>query len=210
MEDIRFSNITLPAYVLTTGEENTVAAILKQFEDKPEFELTILPLDNERYPPISYWEILRNCIRQAISNDDDVIIICDDEHSFTDKYERDIFIQHILDAHTQGCELLSGGIEEADQVVQVARSRFWINHFTSSPFLVLYRKVFEKILAEPYHGIEPPEAVLSEIATNKILIYPFISAPRHPDTVVLKYAGTESFLKKVIEVHNLYSKTIMD
>lgn len=63
-----------------------------------------------------------------------------------------------------------------DQVLPLTDNLFWIDHFYGSSFMVLYRSLYDDILE-----VDKPEGLnfleyLSNISSQKLLVYPFISS----------------------------------
>lgn len=125
-----FDNIILPVYIINLKERpERLAHVLQQFEGKPEFELHITEAIKHNIGAVGLWQTMRQCVQAGLNNDDDLIIICEDDHTFTEHYNRDVFIQNILEAHAQGCDVLSGGIGGFNR----RKQRVWISR-RKNPF----------------------------------------------------------------------------
>ncbi len=129
-----FNHILLPVYIINLKERSDrLACVLRQFEDKPEFEINIVDAVKHNIGAIGLWHSIRKCVETGIARGDDFIIICEDDHTFTEHYNRDLFIQNILEAHAQGCDVLSGGIGGFNHAVPITANRYWIDHFWFAP-----------------------------------------------------------------------------
>lgn len=171
-----FENITIPTYIINLKERtDRLAYILNQFAGKPEFELHPVEACTHEIGAVGLWQSIVKIINQVKDGDDDVIIICEDDHSFTAHYDRDVFIQHVIDASEQHAEVLSGGIGGFGKAVPVTADRYWINWFWCTQFIVLFRPVFQKILDFEFKDNDTADGVFSELTTHKMVIYPFIS-----------------------------------
>ena len=124
---------------------------------------------------LGLWLTIRKIIRLALKNDEDVIIICEDDHEFTKDYHKDTFIQNIIEANEQGADYLSGGTGGFYLAIPISKQRFWVNPCSSTQFIVIYKKFFEKILNEPFDDHVIADILLSEITSHKMVVYPFIS-----------------------------------
>ena len=62
--------------------------------------------------------------------------------------------------------------------IGVSENRYWINCIHSTQFLVLYKSIFQKILDEEYDETITVDDALSEITSNKMIIFPFISVQK--------------------------------
>jgi hypothetical protein len=217
-DDDDYNNITIPTYVINLPERNERKAyIKKQFEGKDEFEVTITEAIKNTNGALGLWLSIRKIIQIAIANDDDVIIICEDDHQFTPQYSKDYLIKNIIDAHYHGADMLSGGIGHFAQAMPISQNRFWIDIFYSTQFLVLYRKVFQKILDNPFDGQVTADDFLSNIASNKMVLFPFISTQiefgysdvtnrnNEPGFVESLFANTINRLEILKRIYNKYS-----
>lgn len=72
-------------------------------------------------------------------------------------------------------EILTGGTDDAALVIPITKKLFWVGEFSSTQFLVFFKNVFQKIIDEPVDENVPVAERLSEIASNKMIFYPFIS-----------------------------------
>lgn len=57
--------------------------ILKQFEDKSEFNTSIIEACIDIKGNIGLWNSILKIIRIAVDNKEDFIILCEDDHTFT-------------------------------------------------------------------------------------------------------------------------------
>ena len=83
----------------------------------------------------------------AKEREDDVIVICEDDHFFTENYSSGLLFKEIQEAYMQGAELLSGGIGGFGQAVPVGYHRYWVDWFWNTQFIVIYSSAFDTILS---------------------------------------------------------------
>lgn len=114
----------------------------------------------------------------AQSKNEDIIILCEDDHTFTHEYNRNYFFDNLVDAFTSGADLLSGGIGGFGNASQIAPHRFKVDWFYSTQFVVLSSKLFEEILQYEFKQNDTADGVLSLLARNKQVIFPFISVQK--------------------------------
>ena len=74
----------------------------------------------------------------AKEQEEDVIVICEDDHFFTENYSPGLLFKEIREAYMQGAELLSGGIGGFGQAIPVGYHRYWVDWFWSTQFIVIY------------------------------------------------------------------------
>lgn len=176
VEDSTYENIYFPTYILHDPENPAqLQNIKEQFKNKEEFEINIIEASNYHTCTNSYAEELKKIIETAIDNDDDIIIICEDTHQFTENYSKAYFIKNIIEAHQQGANLLMGSVSDFDSAVLLSENRFWLSSFLSSKFIVVFNKMFHAILAEPFNDPVTTDNILSGITSHKIVLFPFIS-----------------------------------
>lgn len=166
----------LPVYVINL--KNRIERrkhIEEQFENKSEFKVRIIEAVEHSIGAIGLWQSIVKVIQIAIEHEDDIIIICEDDHTFTPAYSKDYLLRNIIEADQQGSELLSGGIGGFGFAVPVATNRYWVDWFWSTQFIVLFKPLFQKILSYNFKDSDTADGVLSMIAKDKMTIYPFIS-----------------------------------
>ena len=111
----------------------------------------------------------------AESKKEDIIIICNDGHAFTNNYSKDYLVSNIIEAGIQGIELLFGGVGNYGTAVPIANNRYWLDNYHSIQFAVFYKPIFEKILKYKFKETDDVDSVLSSLSKNCCVLYPFIS-----------------------------------
>jgi GR25 family glycosyltransferase involved in LPS biosynthesis len=171
-----YNTLTIPTYIINLPEHTErLARIKQQFENKPEFDVTIVEACKHEISAVGLWESIRKIIRMAIDADDDVIIICEDDHEFTEHYSKAYLLKNVIEAHANGINYLSGGCVYTEKEVLVTSNRFWASRCHGTRFMVLYKSFFQQILDEPFEDNIIPDMLLSEITSRKMVLYPFIS-----------------------------------
>ncbi|MCO5945639.1 hypothetical protein [Mucilaginibacter flavidus] len=169
-------NISIPTYIINLPERTERKAhIINQFNDKPEFEVTIVQACRHKIGAVGLWQSFRKIVQMAIDNDDDVIIICEDDHRFTADYSREYLLKNILEAHRQDVEYMSGGTSYFNFAIPVSANRFWVDTCLATQFVILYKKAFESVLSEPFDDTVVADILLSRITANKMILSPPVS-----------------------------------
>ncbi|WP_240646704.1 glycosyltransferase family 25 protein [Chitinophaga rhizosphaerae] len=170
-------SVNLPVYVINLKKRTDRRIhIESQFKDRPEFNVIIVDACEHDYGHIGLWNSLRKVIEIAIQSDDDVIVVCEDDHTFTEHYNKQYLISNILEAHEQGCDILAGGIGGCGSVVPITKNRYWTDWFWCLQFTVIFKKFFRVILNESCdEDCSPADNKLSEMTGNKMILHPFIS-----------------------------------
>lgn len=171
--------ITIPTYVINLPERHERLEHIKgQFKDRKEFDVTIVNACKHEIGAYGLWMSIRKIIQTAIENNEDVIIICEDDHQFTEYYSKEHLLRNILLAHSHGAGYLSGGTGRFGYTVPITENLFWVNYCLSAQFVVLYRKFFKSILDEPFNERVVADLLYSEMTSNKMILYPFISSQK--------------------------------
>lgn len=208
-------DISVPTYVINLQERTDRREhILKEFSQRTEFDLIIVSACKHSRGAVGLWQSIRNIIILALENDDDVIVICEDDHKFTEHYSRDVFSETLLQAHYQGVEILLGGIGGFGVVQPLTRKSFWVSSFYSTQFMVLYRPIFSKILEVEFGEFDTADGILSDVTSNKVAFFPFISVQKdfgYSDVTALNnctlglvdklFADTSARLEKIYNRH---------
>jgi len=173
------ANLCLPTYVINLRERtDRKKHIEDQFKGKPEFDVRYVEAVKNRTGSLGLWLTIRKIIKHAQEKDDDLVLICEDDHEFTRDYRRDVLFKNIIEAYNEGTDILSGGIGGFDYGLQVCPDRFWIHPFFSTQFIIIYRHFFQPILNEPFDKKVTADGILSQLSGKKMVIYPFISVQK--------------------------------
>lgn len=177
-----YDTITLPTYIIASPEcvEN-FTGIERQFSGRNEFDVIKVEEIKHKIAAVRLWLSIRKVIETAIENEDDVIVISTAEHEFTEYYSRDLFIQNIIESNEESVDFLSGGTANFRVALPISRNKYWINPCMSIQFIVMYKRFFEKILNEPFDENVIPADLLSEMTSNKMVLFPFISVKKDLD-----------------------------
>lgn len=170
------SDIAIPTYVINLKDRpERLKYVLSQFEGKAEFDIHVVEACRHEIGAVGLWKSIVKIIKEVIDGDDDVIIICEDDHTFTPDYSREEFIHHVIKAAEQGADVLSGGIGGFGNAYPIGTKRYWVDWLWCTQFIVIYRPFFRRILDEPFADTDTADGKISEMAGNKMVIYPFIS-----------------------------------
>lgn len=170
------NTITVPTYIINLPERTERRDhILQQFSGKPEFDITLVEGIKHEVGALGLWLSIRKVIKMAMENDDDVIVICEDDHEFTGDYSSSFLFQNIMEAHAQGADYLSGGAGGLRYAIPITQNRYWLNPCFSTQFIIVFKKFFAQILDEPYDESVIADMQLSSMTGHKMVMYPFIS-----------------------------------
>ncbi|SJZ95570.1 hypothetical protein SAMN04488128_10228 [Chitinophaga eiseniae] len=178
--NLEYDSLCIPTYVINLPERtDRLMHIKSEFEGRKEFNVTVIEACKHHIGAFGLWLSIRKIVGIAMENNDDVILICEDDHQFTNSYSKEYLLQNILEAHHDGIDYLSGGTGRFDCVVPITSNRYWVSHCLSTQFIILYKKFFTKILNEPYDESTISDLLLSSITSQKMLLYPFVSIQKN-------------------------------
>lgn len=170
------SETMIPTYVINLKKRtDRKQHILEQFKSKNEFQINFCDGVIHSNGQVGLWKSIRNIIKLAIEKDEDVVLICEDDHEFISNYEKSFLIENIVRAHALGAEVLLGGICNYQSAVKASDNLFWVNEFYCTQFMVVYKRFFQDILNADYSEPMTVDGKISSIATNKLVLYPFVS-----------------------------------
>ncbi|WP_407499940.1 hypothetical protein [Elizabethkingia anophelis] len=180
MSEFDFKNIILPVYIINIIERpERFNHIINEFKNRFEFEINIIQSHKHIKGNVGLWNNIKECVRQAIEKEEDLIIICEDDHIFTNDYNKDDFIREILYSHAQGAKVILGGVSGFKHAVPISRTRYWVNSFWGTQFVVVFSSLFQEILNYPFADNDAADAVFSEMTSHKMVLYPFISVQKY-------------------------------
>lgn len=68
------------------------ASITEQFDGRDLFDINLVRPVPDKVASNSLWRTILSIVEKANGGDDEVIVICEDDHIFTPAYDRDLFI----------------------------------------------------------------------------------------------------------------------
>ncbi|MBD5351554.1 MAG: methyltransferase domain-containing protein [Bacteroides sp.] len=170
------SRAFIPTYVINLPERtDRLEHIRKEFEGRPEFDLHIVEASRHEIGAIGLWQSICRIITEAKESDEDFVLICEDDHFFTEAYNRERLLHQIMLAGAMGAQMLSGGIGDFSNLVPLPGGVAWIDRFWCTQFIVIYRNAYDLILSAPFSLRDVADEKLSALLTAKMVTVPFIS-----------------------------------
>lgn len=166
----------IPVYAINMKErEERRRHIISEFQNRKEFQFNLVEACAHSIGAVGLWNSMIKIIEMAKNRNDDIIIICEDDHYFTDNYSPGLLFMEVMEAYMQNADVLSGGIGGFGHGVPVGRHRYKVDWFWCTQFIVIYSSFFDKMLNYSFKETDTADGVISQLATNKMVIYPFIS-----------------------------------
>lgn len=191
-----------------------------EFLDKPEFELHIVPAIENENGAWGLWQTFHSIVAIEAQKESDFFIFCEDDHTFTQDYDKDTLMANIAEANQLGADLLSGGMSWLSRPVQISPSLFHVDAFNGMQFTVVYRRFYSKILAYQTKEGFVTDAFLSSVSENVYVVYPFISTQKefgYSDVtsrnnengrVTSLFCNMRKWLKRLDKVYRFYHHAI--
>lgn len=177
MKNETYEGLQISTYIINLSESvERRIHIEKQFLNKPEFLLQFVTAEIHTIAAVGLWNSIIKIIEHAFYNTtDDVILICEDNHTFTDTYDRDKFFHHIFQGAKHNTHIIFGGIGGGHNIVTATDGMYWADMVWCTQFIVVFREAFPIILKSSFSESDVVDEFLSKILPNKLVIWPFIS-----------------------------------
>ncbi len=166
----------IPVYAFNLkSRSDRLKSLQQQFSGRKEFNVTYMEAVHNKIGALGLWQSICNAVKLAVQRREDLIILCEDDHIFTEAYNYDYLLSNIAGAYAQGAELLNGGIGGFGTAIPVAANRCCVDWFWSTQFVVLFEPIFNKILEYDFKDTDTADGVLSILAQKAQVLYPPIS-----------------------------------
>jgi GR25 family glycosyltransferase involved in LPS biosynthesis len=176
---IDVSELMIPTYIINLRiRTDRRQHITSQFDTKIEFKISYCDAVHHNKGQIGLWESIKKVIKVAQKKGEDVILITEDDHLFTDYYNKNLFIRNVIKAHSLGADIMLGGISNYQNTVRASENLFWIDEFYCTQFMIVYKRFFKDILSAEYDENMSVDGLISSISSNKMVIYPFASVQK--------------------------------
>lgn len=175
---IRFqaTDCFIPTYVINLPERTDRLCHIKgQFAGRKEFQLHFKRACKCKIGAVGLWHSICEIIAEAESNNEDLVLICEDDHRFTSNYEPSEFLHQVYQAGCLGSDILYGGIGGYGDAIPVGHHLFWADWCWCTQFMVVYRRAFRSILTATFTEKDVADEFLSRLLPNKLFVHPFIS-----------------------------------
>ena len=205
-------DVSLPVYAFNLkSRPDRLANLKKQFADKPEFDVTYIIADKHENGAVGLWQNICKAVRMAQQRGEEVVILCEDDHEFTEHYNRERFVAQIAGAYRQGAELLNGGIGGFGTAVPISPTRYWVDWFWCTQFIVIFAPLFPKIVTYNFLSTDTADGVLSKLSHETIAMFPPISTQKNYGySDITQHESQTDFQNNIFAVTNERLKTISE
>ena len=167
---------SIPLYAINLLERTERKALLEeQLKDKTEFSVKWVQTHRATNPAKGLWDNMIHAVRDAITHQYDVIILCEDDHIFKTHYSFSFLIDCLKQAEENDIPLLLGGVSHFCAATPVSEHLMAVDWFCGTQFTILFSDIFQEILSYTFQEEDAADNVLSKIISRKAVITPFIS-----------------------------------
>lgn len=152
--------------------------IVREFNAKNEFSLTIIHPIAHHQPNVSLWLTIQQIVRKQLNNADDFFLLCKDDHQFTKNYDVAFLQNCIAEAKQLDADILLGGVSWQKTSVQVSDNLFWMEQFTGLQFTIIFKKFYQGILSAEFENKDAADHKIAELTDKKFVIHPAISTQK--------------------------------
>lgn len=196
------------------------AHISEQFHGRPEFDFKALTFDRRKPSTKALWENIVEIISYAKTHEKEYVIICEDDHKFTEVYNNISFAKLIVEARKLHADILIGGVSSYTSAVQVSPNLFWIDKFSGLQFSLIFNSFFNSIIKATFQSWDAADHKISGLTDRKFVIYPFISIQKEfgysdvtkknnvTGSVTHLFVSAAEMMKQLCVVKNFYKAII--
>src|SRR5579859_214547 len=149
-----------------------------QFAGRDEFAVRIVEAREHQSGSIGLWHSIRHIVGDLTTAEDEYVLICEDDHQFTEEYSAALLFKSIREAGERGADMLSGGVSWLNSGLRVSERLYWVDTFTGLQFTVLFRRFFQRVLDAGVDTMTPADHKLCSLSEKKYFIHPFLSVQK--------------------------------
>lgn len=185
-----------------TKRTDRKASIEKQFKNKNEFELNIVQAIEHKIGAFGLWQTFMNIVRNEYNKKSNFFIFCEDDHVFTENYNKEYLFERIIEADFLKADILSGGVSWMMTPIQCSKHLFWLERFNGMQFTIIYSRFYETLIqADTKEGFTT-DIKISELSDNIFVMNPYISIQKE-----FGYSDVTSSNNKKGYVNGLFQTT---
>lgn len=167
---------TIPTYIIhNKAHIDRREHIIEQFSGRDEFSTTIVDTYPHELSTIGLWNTIRHIIKDLVNPQSQFILICKDDHLFTEDYSKETLQHAISEAKSLGADVLSGGVSRHEDAVEISDTLFWVKKFSGTQFIVIFNLFFQVILDADFTPIDTVDAKMAFHSDCIYFMHPFIS-----------------------------------
>ncbi|MGC4233869.1 MAG: hypothetical protein QM594_12900 [Niabella sp.] len=172
--------MTIPAFAINLkSRPDRKAHIESEFEGQMGFATHVEEATEHTKGAIGLWKSIRKIVTKANNESLEYILLCEDDHCFTEHYNYKFLQQSVRDAQEKKADLLCGGVSWFKTGIQISKNLFWVEKFSGLQFTIIFRKFYQKILCvKDFSEYDAADYKLSDLTNKKFVIYPYMSTQK--------------------------------
>ena len=172
-------NNTISTYIINLKKRTARKEhILKEFAGRDEFDVSIVEAHEHEIGAIGLWNTIRHIVQNLAAEKKEYILICEDDHQFTEHYSKEHLFNCIAEAKANGADVVLGGVHWVQSTFAVSGSLLWAESFTATQFTIIFNKFYKAILDTDFGEYDAADFKIGSLTNNKFFIYPFISVQK--------------------------------
>ncbi|NQX56818.1 glycosyl transferase [Pedobacter panaciterrae] len=149
--------------------------IINEFNTRKGFDFVLINAIEHESGAFGLWTTIKTIIKRQMNQTEDYIIVCEDDHTFTNSFNMAFLNDSIKKAKEKNADVLLGGVSWFSDVIQVSPGLFWVDKFSGLQFTVIFRKFFKSILNANFSKGDAADYKISDLTSNTFVTFPFIS-----------------------------------
>lgn len=149
--------------------------ILAEFANRSEFDVSIVQAVKDSVGSWGLWMTITEIVETAQKNEDDFVIICENDHVFTNDYNKELLVHLIEKAKESKADLLLGGVSWFETVLPVSKNLFWVKKFNGLQFTVVFKTFYQRLLSFDLQKGQDVDVGISMHSDRCFVCYPYIS-----------------------------------
>lgn len=168
--------LNIPTFVINLEKRgDRKAHIISQFAGRDEFDVTIVKAFEHEHGAIGLWQSIHHIVANLTKPTSEYILICEDDHEFTNQYSRDELFEAIEYVKSIGGDILLGGASWVQSTFGVAKNVYWVERFTGTQFVIVFQKFFREIATTNFSVFDTADHKMASLSSKIFLIHPFFS-----------------------------------
>lgn len=149
--------------------------ILEQFTSKPVFDVTLVDAIESEDGKLGLWLTIKKIVSESVLSDYEYILICEDDHEFTECYSDQILLSCINDSKNLNADVLLGGVGSVDTGDRLHKNLVSVDNFACTQFTIIFKSFFQKVIEVEFTESDCADWKISSLSNKKLVVYPFIS-----------------------------------
>ncbi|RZK12510.1 MAG: hypothetical protein EOO43_18625, partial [Flavobacterium sp.] len=118
------NHLPIPTYIINLVKRpQRKKNVLKEFSGRNEFDVHVIQAIEDSFGARGLWRTICKII-ELVPPEAEYIIICEDDHKFTNAYSEEALLDSIEKAISHKCDILLGGVSWHADSVQVDENLF--------------------------------------------------------------------------------------